>query len=131
MSWKHEHGLEYEVPGLIDFMVKAGILEDFSWHNDSMPSFAVKDPEKEEYGVRIWVAHPLKSSREDQGGKRFHVQEGEFVSESYWELDTDDLEEAIISLLERADKYFPSSHRPNFDDLVSAWRRSTYKSGSV
>jgi hypothetical protein len=53
MSWKSEFGLDYEVPGLIEFMTKAGILEDVSWHNDVMPSFKVSDPVNEEYWVRL------------------------------------------------------------------------------
>lgn len=123
MGWIGEHGPDYEVPGLIDFMVGLDILKDMSWHNDAAPSFGVDDPEREGRGVRLWVDHPVLSQRE-VGGKRFIVQDGEWAGESDWEMDTDDLEEAVTALLRRAEKYQPRDRRPHFDHVVEAWKKS-------
>lgn len=124
MSWQEEFGKDYEVPGLIEHMVKLGILEDFSWHNDSSPSFVVKDPEDEERGVRIWIEHPVKSIREFDDMKRFLVQYGEFGRDGEENLNTDDLEEAILILLEWDEKYHPAHRRPHFDKVVKDWRKT-------
>ena len=126
MGWQEEFGPDYEVPGLIDFMVREGIVEDFSWKNDASPSFAVKDPQDEGRGIRLWVAHPVMSLREFES-KRFLVQEGEFISESDWEMDTDDLEEAVTAFLRRAEKHMPQDRRPDFDGLIEEWRRPTVR----
>lgn len=101
-QWEAEHGKGYDVPSVIDYLVDRKVLQDFSWHNDMAPSFAIQDPKKEEYGLRIWVDHPLGSLREVPGGKRFMLQEGEFGSEHDFELESDDLEEILIELFKRA-----------------------------
>jgi len=123
MGWLEEFGPDYEVPGLIDFMVREGIVEDLSWQNDASPSFAVKDPQDEGRGVRLWVAHPVMSLREFES-KRFLVEQGEFAGETEWELDTNDLEEAVTAFLRRAEKHMPPDRRPHFDGLVREWRKS-------
>lgn len=123
MGWIQEHGPDYEVPGLIDFMVSEGVIEDISWHNDAAPSFVVEDPKREERGVCLWVGHPVLSQRE-MGGKRYIVQEGDLAGESDWEMETDDLEEALTAFLRRAEKHLPLDRRPHFDRLVEAWRKS-------
>ena len=124
MSWKAEHGKDYEVPSLIEFMVKKGILKDISWHNDTMPRFIIEDPENEENGVCIWVDHPLGSKREAGPGPRFGVMVGPLGSEADEEDETDDLEEAINTALEYAEKHYPSWHPIEFDDLVDEWKKS-------
>ncbi len=101
-QWEVEHGKDYDVPSVIDRLVSKKILEDHSWHNDMAPSFMIMDPKNEDYGLRIWVDHPLQSMREVPGTKRFMLQEGEFSSEVDFELETDDLEELLIQLFSRA-----------------------------
>lgn len=123
MSWKSEHGLDYEVPGLIDFMVKEGILEDVSWHNDVMPSFKISDPANEEYWVRLWVDHPVAHRRET-GGHRFVVSKGMYGGEYDFEYETDDLEDAVNAFLRQAHGYFEPDRVPDFEGLVRDWRRS-------
>lgn len=128
MSWKNEHGKDFEVPGLIDYMVKEGILKDISWHNDTKPRFIIEDPDDEESGVTIWVDHPIQSERELQGeGPRFHIQAGEIVGESIDEIETDDLEKAITTALEYAERHINKAPRTHFDKLVKAWVKSTVR----
>jgi len=130
MGWKAEHGGDFEVPGVVEFLVKKGILEDQSWHNDASPSFAVADPKREEYGVRLWVDHPITSMRENLG-KRFVVTEGEFGTESDFELETDDLEEALLETLKRLKKYIPDKidDDPEYmlTELLEEWAKSERK----
>lgn len=121
--WQAEHGADYEVPGLIDFMVKEGILTDISWHNDVCPSFSVDDPADEERGVRLWVDHPVLSERET-GNKRFAITKGPYGSESEFEFETDDLEEAIDVLIKQAKSFFPGDREPDPHGLVQEWRKS-------
>lgn len=125
MSWKTEHGKDFEVPGLIDYMVKEGILKDISWHNDTKPRFVIEDPDDDQSGVTIWVDHPIQSERELQGeGPRFHVQAGEIVGDSVDDMETDDLEKAITTALEYAEKHISKAPRVHFDKLVKAWVKS-------
>lgn len=127
MSWQSEHGPSYEVPGLITFMVKEGILKDDSWHNDTMPRFQVEDPKNEDRGVTLWVDHPIGSQRETgPEGKRFMVQDGDLAGESDFELETDDLEEALTTLLSKAEQYLPKNRRPHFDGLVREWIKTMH-----
>lgn len=123
MSWKSEHGSDYEVPGLIEFMAKEGILEDVSWHNDVMPSFKISDPTNEEYWVRLWVDHPVAFERE-MGGRRFVVSKGLYASEYDFEYETDDLEDAVTAFLRQAHAYFDPDKIPDFEGLVREWKRS-------
>lgn len=102
MSWVAEFGREYEIPTIVDWMVRQGILEDMSWHNDAMPSFGLVDPANDEYGIRLWVDHPLRALREFQQSTRFVVEEGVFISESDYEHTTDDLQDALMKLVARA-----------------------------
>jgi hypothetical protein len=126
MSWKTEHGKDFEVPGLIDYMVKEGILKDISWHNDTKPRFVIEDPDDDQSGVTIWVDHPIQSERELQGERpRFHVQAGEIVGESIDEIETDDLEKAVTTALEYGEKHITKAPRVHFDKLVKAWVKST------
>jgi hypothetical protein len=123
MSWKDEFPLDYEIPGLIEFMVKEGVLQDISWHNDVMPSFSVPDPKREDYGVRLWVDHPVAFERET-GGRRFGVVKGPYGSENDFEYDTDDLEDAINAFLRQANAYFDPDKIPDFEGLVREWKQS-------
>ena len=127
MSWKAEHGLDFEVPGAILHLVKKGVLKDFSWHNDVAPSFGLALPDRDDYGLRIWVDHPIKSLRETMG-LRYLVQEGEFGSEADFEEATDDLEEALRLFFGRLAKYapdYPDIEDPDYalEQLVEAWRK--------
>lgn len=100
-QWEKEHGAGYDVPAIVQYLVDRKVLEDISWHNDTAPSFAIADPEKEDFGIRLWVDHPIKSMRELEG-QRFGVQLGMFSSESEDEISTDELEEALTKLFEYA-----------------------------
>jgi len=71
----------YEIPGILLFLVKEGILQDLSWHNDVSPSFGIDSVVKGTKGrpqgssnieARIWVDHPIERLRET-GGRRFVV----------------------------------------------------------
>lgn len=108
MSWMSEHGAHYEVPKFIEFLVKKGILEDVSWHNDSCPRFQVpskvEKPAGEPYGISLWVEYPLKFMRES-GGKRFHVWEGQLMADPDDAIDTDDLADALDWMFRRMGKY--------------------------
>jgi hypothetical protein len=125
VSWKDEHGKDFEVPGLINHMVKLGILKDISWHNDMKPRFVIEDPDDDGSGVTIWVDHPIQSERELQGeGPRFHVTAGEIVGDSIDELETDDLEKAITTALEYAEKHIAKAPKVHFDRMVKEWVRT-------
>lgn len=100
-QWEKEHGPEYDVPSIVQALVDRKVLEDISWHNDSAPSFAILDPNNEDYGIRLWVEHPIKSRREMEG-PRFGVQLGELASEADDEISTDDLEEALTKVFQYA-----------------------------
>lgn len=135
MTWRREHGEQYEVPGLIQYLVRRRVLEDSSWHNDVAPSFRLVDPANEEYGITLWVDHPVKSMRET-GGKRFVVVEGELISEREFELETDDLEEALETFFDRAfgprfrehplmrmDETDPGNEGGTLEAFVHSWLR--------
>lgn len=122
MSWKTEHGADFDVPALIDFMVKKEMLEDVSWHNDTMPRFDITDPDDDENRVILWVDHVVASEREaGPGGKRFMVQAGADGSD---EFDTDELEEAVAKVCEFAEKYIPGDHPLHPPGIVREWVQS-------
>lgn len=124
--WAAEHGPSYEVPGLINYMVFRKILTDDSWHNDTMPRFHIVDPKNDERGVTILVDHPVGSMRETgPGGKRFLVQFGDLMSDTEYDLETDDLEQAITTALRHAEKILPKGKWVHFDHLVREWMEST------
>lgn len=95
MSWIHEHGRAYEVPGFIEFLVEKKIIEDLSWHNDVSPSFGVSDDRTEKL-VRLWVDHPFKDHRETQGTRFAVTVEEEASQEDFF--DYDDLDPALEKL---------------------------------
>ncbi len=109
-QWQKEQGIEYDVPDIVQYLADAKVLEDVSWHNDACPSFVIMDPHHEDYGIRLWVDHPLLSLREGEG-KRFGVQLGEMAGEADDEIQTDDLEEALVKILNLAKD-------PRFNDAV-------------
>lgn len=128
MSWKTEHGKDFEVPGLIDYMVKKGMLKDISWHNDTKPRFVIEDPDDDQSGVTIWVDHPLWSEREVYSeGPRFHVTVGEIVGESEEEFETDELEKALSKVVEYSEKYYPDAPRIHLGNVIKAWVKSTHR----
>lgn len=123
-NWEEEHGKDYEVPGLIDYMVDREILVDSSWHNDGAPRFHIVDPKDESRGVTLWVDHPVASQREaGPGGGRFHVSDGEFMSDSEDEFETDDLEKAILTLLRYGNKYMSKDRKVNYPGMVKEWMK--------
>lgn len=65
--WCEEFGPVYRCPPLPEG------FEDFSWHNDAMPSFGFWDETKGEASVRLWIDHPDPEERVGGGGARFVV----------------------------------------------------------
>lgn len=113
----------YDIPDVLRFLVKEGVLEDMSWHNDVSPSFGVTGVVKgtrtrpEGYHtseVRIWVAHPLERFRES-GEKRFIVTYNN-DSEQYDSWEFDDLEEALTKLFAVI-----AENEPKLEELPKAW----------
>lgn len=51
------------VPETIDLLVKRGIMEDTSWHNDACASFEVYGKHRRE-GYRLWLDHVKVENRE-------------------------------------------------------------------
>lgn len=128
MSWKDEHGAEFEVPSLIQYMTKKGMLVDQSWHNDAMPRFAIVDPDDEENGVVIWVDHPMGSQREHGPSLRFMVHGGEISGgDPVDQFETDDLEKAIEAALDYAGKHITKWKSVELDELIKAWVKSVGK----
>jgi hypothetical protein len=125
MSWKDEHGAEFDVPALIQYMVKKKMLEDQSWHNDTMPRFAIIDPEDDETGALIWVDHPIGHEREAGPGPRFMVHGGEVSSDPMDQFETDDLEKALETLFEYAEKHIPKWKPLSLEGLIKDWIKST------
>lgn len=99
-TWQTEFGEWYDVPKFIDFLVAKDVIEDHSWHNDAYPSFGIFD-EDGEYGVRMFVGHPLKDFREDPNDKRFMVIAGPSGEEPDHFDPFDDLQLAVEKLFER------------------------------
>jgi len=123
-NWAAEHGWSYEVPGLIDYMVDKKMLEDVSWHNDTMPRFQIADPDDEESGITIWVDHPVGSMREaGPEAPRFMVHAGQLMSDPDEDFETDDLEKALTTAFEFAEKHITGWRRIHFDKLVKAWMK--------
>lgn len=71
-TWQNEFDGSYAVPGEISRLVRAGILQDTSWHNNTAPSFDHWNP-REEAGFSLWVEHPSMDNRECRHGERFTV----------------------------------------------------------
>jgi hypothetical protein len=61
----------YIIPASVLALVREGLLEDTSWHNDVSPSFEGYLPYRR-VGVRLWVDHTDPALRE-VGGARFTV----------------------------------------------------------
>lgn len=99
MTWESEQGLVYEVPKFVLFLVKKGILQDSSWHNNTAPSFGVYD-EKTDKSVVLWTDHPIKDRRENMGA-RFMVQVGDEM-----EAEVDDLQTALERLFKELQKFY-------------------------
>lgn len=93
-----EFGPDYEVPTQLE----TDAFEDWSYHNDTSPSFVLSDREEgpgidsddEYYTFRIWVNHPDPVQREDPQWARFIVGNG--VGELGFQ--TNSLSEAIAEL---------------------------------
>ncbi len=95
--WKKEHGEDFEVPAIIEFLVDRGFLVDRSWHNDACPNFAKVDT-SEAKEVCFLVDHPIKSRREVQEGPRFWVGTGKPSDDFDRYCEADDLETALRAL---------------------------------
>lgn len=100
MSWRHEFGVDYEVPSFLSFLAKKKVLQDTSWHNDIMPSFSLyREIGDHSDEVRLWVDHPFKSRRETQG-QRYGVVVNEDQNQVF-ESNTDDLDDALAVLFNK------------------------------
>jgi len=69
--WAEEHGTGYVVPGILRQLVRDGIAEDMSWHNDACPSFEVRTRSGKR--ARLWVEHYAPEWREDPTAKRYEL----------------------------------------------------------
>lgn len=100
----------YPVPAIIEEAVKAGLIEDTSWHNDVSPSFEAYGKNRRE-ARRLWLDHPDPKQREFSEGKRCVVvplkHEGMDAHEHFWcpddtgveLLKTDSVQEALDFML--------------------------------
>lgn len=102
--WESVFGHDYEVPGIVRYLVQKKILQDTSYGNDESPSFGIWDPTSDKRVV-LWVDHPIGSKRQTPG-ERFHVQEGDKIFFS-----TEDLEAALVELYHALGR-FHGGNRP-------------------
>lgn len=120
-NWKKEGFLDFDIPGIIDYLVATGFLKDTSYKNDSSPRFTLSANEDADSGILLWVQHPLRGHRDvDDDFGRFIVEEGKFSDErcDKRSFDTDDLEEALSRIFGMAadDRYSDvTSGQPWFD----------------
>ena len=98
VSWREEFGEAYEIPRFVQFLAEKNILTDLSWRNDVVPSFGFYGDESEQE-VRIWIAHPLKSERDDPDAPRFLVTSGGITTPDVEEW-YDDLQTALEKLFD-------------------------------
>lgn len=100
MSYKTEGFEDYDVPAIVQFLVKEGVLEDISFKQDTSPRFFLRDNDGADTGISLWIQHPLRGMREaDNDEGRFLVEEGDLEKPGKT-FDTDDLEEALSRILE-------------------------------
>lgn len=96
MSYLTEFPTDFAVPAVFATLTESGVLEDHSWHNDTMPSFIGR--QLTGGLVRVWVDHIDPSMREWDQGSRFSVfsidEEGEVIVDEPL-LATDDLVEVL------------------------------------
>lgn len=108
MGWRETHGRQFEVPGLIDYMVRAGVLEDSSLSIHQLPVFSWTDPVTDEL-VSILVDHPYRPHRTGFTEVRFIVQAGSPGEEEYL-FGGDDLSLALGQMFEEIEgvvQHFP------------------------
>ncbi len=76
MGWEKEFPAGAKPPRMILDMVAHGEVEDWSWHNDTMPSIGVHTTdERDEDELRLWSDYADPDERE-AGGPRFTVTLG-------------------------------------------------------
>jgi hypothetical protein len=97
-GWEGEFGDRFEIPGFIRFLVKVGILEDLSWHNDASPSFGFIDDSRDRE-LRLWVSHPMADLRE-ASDKRFGISWGGINSMEESE-EFDEVQDAVKAFLKQ------------------------------
>ena len=128
MGFVEEFPADYEVPGLVVFLVREGAIEDLSSGNDVSPSFGRFFPDGNPT-VRLWVDHPLSGHRQYPGARRFRVDvapDGQHVEASF---EYDELQDALGVLFRELGKAWRG--RPHdgaweapdeyLEDLVAAW----------
>lgn len=79
-GWKVEHP-KANVPSLISENAE---LEDQSWHNDAMPSFAFKGVEGSPFEIVLYVDYEDKNLRENEGWDSRYI-----VTRQNWEKGSD------------------------------------------
>lgn len=101
-SWRAEHGHTYDIPDEIMTLVRANVIQDLSWKNDTCPKFG-----KEGSEIYLWVEHPDEEKRE-LGGRRFCVSNGEKTV-----IQTEEIDKAISFLfMELAEHGIPIGVKP-------------------
>ena len=127
MGFVEEFPADYEVPGLVVFLVREGAIEDLSSGNGVSPSFGRAFPDGRPT-VQLWVDHPLSDHREYPGAKRFRVDvapEGDVAAA----FEYDELGDALGVLfreLGKAWRMFPHDdvwEAPDeyLEDLIASW----------
>lgn len=113
----------YDIPDFIRFLVKEGVIEDQSWHNDVSPSFGVEGVVKgtrsrpqgsETAEFRLWVEHPLKRFREMESKRFFVTYSVSNTQKDGWEFD--ELHDALEKLFAEIAK-----NEPTLEELPKAW----------
>lgn len=92
-NWQ-KHFPDHDVPGFIDFLVDKGVFKDTTTNRDDCPKFGLEESEDE-----FFVQHPLRSLRErgdNDYGRYLAYKDGK-------RFDSDDLEEALLHLLEEVE----------------------------
>lgn len=103
-DWTTEFSRDFEIPGFISFLVSKKVLEDTSWHNDTMPSFSVFNYGGDN-GVQLWVDHPFATRREMPEMERFGVTTTRNADQEGPGFMTDDLDMALERLFQELGKY--------------------------
>lgn len=101
-NWE-THFPDFDVPRFVDYLVDKGVLVDNSGDGDDGPNFdLMKDKLR---ATTLFIAHPLRYFRdvEDDLG-RFVILRYDDAGDVSARFDTDDLEEALVRILEKGDE---------------------------
>jgi hypothetical protein len=95
--WDEEFGKEWAVSPRIMDLVRRGVLEESSWHNDVSPSFVARL--RDGRLLRFWIEHPNESRRESGSPYRYLLVVQKDFGDPPDEviLETDDLNRALYA----------------------------------